>query len=66
MRMPWAPPGPDRNPVRASDLVLRLAVVLGITSAITFGAIAVAGVDSSWALVAIGEALLSLTLLSRI
>jgi hypothetical protein len=40
MRMLQAPP---RDPVRASDVVMRLVVVLTVTSAITFAATALFG-----------------------
>ena len=63
MRMLQAPP---RDPVRASEVVMRLVVVLTVTSAITFAATALFGLDGEWMVVSVGEALLALTLLSRI
>jgi hypothetical protein len=62
MRMLQAPP---RDPVRASDVVMRLVVVLTVTSAITFAATALFGLDAEWMVVSVGEALLALTLLSQ-
>jgi hypothetical protein len=62
MRMLQAPP---RDPVRASEVVMRLVVVLTVTSAITFAATALFGLDSEWMVVSVGEALLALTLLSQ-
>jgi hypothetical protein len=63
MRMPSAPP---RDPVRASVLVIRLAVVLTVASAITLAATAILGLDGEWMVVSVGAALLALTLLSQI
>ena len=63
MRMLHAPP---RDPVRAPEVVMRLVVFLTVTSAITFAAMALFGLDGEWMVVSIGEALLALTLLSRI
>jgi hypothetical protein len=62
MRMLQAPP---RDPVRASDVVMRLVVVLTVTSAITFAATALFGLGAEWMVVSVGEALLALTLLSQ-
>jgi hypothetical protein len=58
-----APPRRERIPFGASELVIRLAVVLGVASVITFAAMAVIDLDSGWMLVPLGEALLSLALL---
>jgi hypothetical protein len=66
MEMRSVPLARERTPVRASDLVMRLAVVLGIASGLTIAAVAVIGLGSGWALVALGEAFLSLALLSQI
>jgi hypothetical protein len=66
MPMFSARPNRRRDPARASELVMRVAVVLCVASAITFAAVALAGLNGSWTLVALGEALLSLTLLSQI
>jgi hypothetical protein len=60
-----APPTRGPVPWRASELVTRLAIVLGVASATTLAAVAVAGLDSSWALAAFGEASLALALLSQ-
>jgi hypothetical protein len=60
-----APPRRERIPFGASELVIRLAVVLGVASVITFAAMAVIDLDSGWMLVPLGEALLSLALLSQ-
>jgi hypothetical protein len=45
--------------------VTRLAIVLGVASALTLAAMAFVGLDSSWTLVAVGEAAISLALLSQ-
>jgi hypothetical protein len=66
MRLPSAPPDHERHPVRPSDLVTRLAVVLAVASAMTFAATAILGLDSEWMVVALGESLLALTLLTQI
>jgi hypothetical protein len=60
-----APPRRGRIPLGASELVIRLAVVLGVASVITFAAMALVDFDSGWMLVPLGEALLSLALLSQ-
>jgi hypothetical protein len=66
MRISPAVADHERDPVRASELVMRLAVILGVASAVTFAAIVLTGIDSRWALVALGEAVLSLTLLTQV
>jgi hypothetical protein len=66
MRMPSASRDPERNALRASDLVRRLAVLMGVASAMTLAAMALVGIDSGWALVAAGEALVSLALFSQV
>ena len=60
-----APPKRQRTPLGASELVVRLAVVLGVASMITFAAMALVDLDSGWMLVPLGEAVLSLALLSQ-
>jgi hypothetical protein len=65
MRMTSAPAGREQTPWRASELVTRLAIVLGVASALTLAAMAFVGLDSSWTLVAVGEAAISLALLSQ-
>jgi hypothetical protein len=64
--MPSASRDPERNALRASDLVRRLAVLMGVASAMTLAAMALVGIDSGWALVAAGEALVSLALFSQV
>jgi hypothetical protein len=65
MTVTSAPPEREQTSWRASELVTRLAIVLGVASAITFAAIALVGLDSDWMLVAVGEASLSLAVLSQ-
>jgi hypothetical protein len=65
MRITSAPRGRGQAPWRASELVTRLAIILGVASALTLAAMALVGLDSSWTLVAVGEAAISLALLSQ-
>jgi hypothetical protein len=65
MSVTSAPPEREQTSRRVAELVIRLAIVLAVAAAVTLAAMVLIGLDSSWALVAGGEAAMALALLSQ-
>lgn len=54
---------PKRRPLRTSDILNWIAVILAVTSVLTFALVIGAGIDIAWLAIALGEALVALALL---